>query len=81
MTYLQRVALAAAMEEIGRLREENDSLRAELARIKPSWDDAPEWADELVLSTEWLGDNVIQRAYALRKVIYRIEEHRPEATE
>ena len=29
---------------IERLEAENERLRAELARIKPSWDDAPEWA-------------------------------------
>ena len=32
---------------IADLAEENDRLRAELARIKPSWDDAPEWANHL----------------------------------
>ena len=30
-------------------RDENERLRAELARIKPSWDDAPEWATHLSL--------------------------------
>ena len=29
---------------IERLQAENERLRAELARIKPSWDEAPEWA-------------------------------------
>ena len=33
-----------AMFEILNLRMDNERLRAELAAIKPSWDDAPEWA-------------------------------------
>ena len=34
---------------IDELKAENERLRAELARIKPSWDDAPEWATHLSL--------------------------------
>ena len=29
---------------IDELKAENERIRGELARIKPSWDDAPEWA-------------------------------------
>ena len=35
------------IDRVKEVVEENDRLRAELARIKPSWDDAPEWANHL----------------------------------
>ena len=34
------------------LLAENKRLRAELAALKPSWDDAPEWAEYLALDYE-----------------------------
>jgi hypothetical protein len=37
--------------------DENDRLRAELARIKPSWDDAPEWAVKRIVHSQWVDEH------------------------
>ena len=48
------------IDRVKEVVEENDRLRAELARIKPSWDDAPEWANHLAPTddiTWWWHEN------------------------
>jgi hypothetical protein len=46
------------VKENAALKEENAQLRAELAKIKPPWEDAPEWAtcvciDQLFIEWVW----------------------------
>ena len=46
--------------KVTEVMDENVRLRAELARIKPSWDDAPEWANHLAPTddiTWWWHEN------------------------
>ena len=53
---------------------QRDQLRAELAALKPSWDDAPEWAVRHIIESFYLdGFNETGKPV-------RIEERRPEAT-
>ena len=40
----------ALRDRVVQLEAENAELRVELARIKPSWNDAPKWAEYLMLS-------------------------------
>jgi len=52
---------------IKELAEENDRLRAELARIKPSWDDAPEWATTLYIGDMiWMNDTRQKSLFAAK---------------
>ena len=57
------------IQEIDRLNKENERLRAELARIRPSWDDAPEWATEritFILSKRNIEDTIVHSEYIRR---------------
>ena len=48
--------------EYDALAEEITRLRAELARIKPSWDDAPDWATALFMGEVFWMNDVQQKA-------------------
>jgi len=51
------------------LQRKVSDLRAELALIKPSWDDAPEWATEritFILSKRNIEDTIVHSEYIRR---------------
>ena len=53
--------------EVYALHVENTRLRAELARIKPSWDDAPEWATTLYIGDMiWMNDTRQKSLFAAK---------------
>jgi hypothetical protein len=43
-------------DEYQALKIENAELRAELEHIRPSWDDAPEWAITWYVECGWMGN-------------------------
>ena len=58
--------------------KECNRLRAELARIKPSWDDAPEWATALQVESAWNGVAVILgKQHIEEDIIYSEYINRP----
>ena len=66
------------IQEIDRLNKENEHIRAELARIKPSWDDAPEWATALQVESAWNGVAVILgKQHIEEDIIYSEYINRP----
>ena len=48
--------------KVTEVMDENVRLRAELARIKPSWDDAPDWATALFMGEVFWMNDVQQKA-------------------
>ena len=71
--------------KIQSLQRENQELRAELAAIKPSWDDAPEWAECLIANWIWakLWEKPYENLESFKFPIeaMRYEESRPEPVE
>ena len=51
--YYRHCVVSALERENTKLRAQLAELRAELARIKPSWDDAPEWATSYFCTAFW----------------------------
>ena len=50
-----REGMKHVVREYVKVLKENKRLRAELARIKPSWNEAPEWATALQIESAWTG--------------------------
>jgi len=62
---------------IDELKAENERIRSELALIKPSWDDAPEWAKSFCVYIYWRGEYSSRTETFQKQTIHSDIQSRP----